>query len=79
MDMDNLAAELMSCSTREQGHALIAPLTVAELRQLARHPELDVRGIGSRATKSQLRSKIVYLVIGVRLDSRAILGHARGY
>lgn len=64
-----LGGQLQKAASREQAHQLIAPLTVVELRDLAKELGVPVR---SGANKTALRNAIVQLAVGVRLDSKAI-------
>lgn len=67
-----IARQLNGATSREQGHEIIADLTVTQLRTLCHW-----LAIPRPARKQDLRNMIVNLRVGRRIDSLALERHAR--
>lgn len=68
----DLAAQLRTATSREEARALLEPLTVPKMRQVA-----DAAGVAlpSRATRTKVLDEIVQWTTGRRLVGEAIQGH----
>jgi len=68
-DERGVAARLASATSREQANELLSGMTKAQLRELAREKSVPVL---SAATVTQLKSALVSVLVGTRLDADAI-------